>query len=124
MLDSGSLAPREEKEFRIILTHRDALVVRMKFKREDGKKRLRDFAVIYDAEIRGSWHEVIRYDTAHGYPEVHKLWRSEKGIRLPDEGIPYHDLLVKYRNDIRDNYQRYRELMEKRLQRKASSGKE
>lgn len=75
-------ASREEKEFRIILTHRDAMVVRLRFKREDGKKRLRDFAVIYDAEIRGSWHEVIRYDTAHGYPEVHKLRESPIMISL------------------------------------------
>jgi len=123
MPERSSAAPGEEKEFRIVLTHRDAIVVRMRFKREDGKKLLDNFAVIYDAEIEGSWHEVIRYDTAHGYPEMHKLWRSERGIRLPDEGIPYHDLLIKYRNDIRDNYRRYRELMEKELQRRAGSKK-
>lgn len=121
--EGSSAASGEEKEFCIILTHRDAIVVRMRFKREDGKKLLGDFAVIYDAEIEGRWYEVIRYDTAHGYPQVHKLWRSEKGIRLPDEGIPYHDLLVKYRNDIRDHYRRYRALMEEALRKGASSGK-
>jgi hypothetical protein len=125
VFQGSSAAPREreEKEFRITITHRDAIVVRMRFKREDRKKRIGDFAIVYEAEIEGTWYEVIRYDTAHGYPEVHKLWRSEKGIRLPDEGIPYHDLLVKYRNDIRDNHRRYRELMEKALRRRAGSRK-
>lgn len=121
--EGAGATSREEKAFRIPLTHRDALIIRMRFKRVDGKKMVSEFALTYHAEIDESWYEVIRYDTAHGYLEVHKLWRSPEGIRLPDEGIPYDDLLVKYRNDIRDHYVRYRELMARKL-REGSSGEE
>lgn len=34
------------------------------------------FTLNYRAHMRGSWQEVVRYDTAHGRPHLHRFWEG------------------------------------------------
>lgn len=111
--------PEEVKEHSISITHEDILDVTMVFRRERRKrKRMAGFALSYRAKIEGRWQPVIRYDTAHGYLHVQRLWRSPKPIPLKEEEwMPLDYLFKEYKRDIVENWERYRSLAERKLRR-------
>lgn len=60
-------------------------------------------------------HPVIRYDTSHGYPHVHRYWISTERLdREKFAGRGYGELLTEAYEDIRRNYRRYIELFRRK----------
>ncbi|MFQ5796687.1 MAG: hypothetical protein ACE5JP_16790, partial [Candidatus Bipolaricaulia bacterium] len=103
----------EIKQWTQDLTHVDRLDVTLIFGREDGKKVITSFAVSYSTKIEEEWHEVIRYDTAHGFLHVQRFWRSPEPVPLPEfERIPYGKLVNQFVDEITDNMTRYRSYIE------------
>jgi len=75
---------REREEY---LTHQDRL--RVKFLVERGKV-IRIDLVQYEAEIRGQWWSVVRYDMAHGF--LHRdVMRPDRTV-AEKQAIPYNEL--------------------------------
>lgn len=64
--------PKRSRKYQSALSEADRLTTRFVTKRHE----VVEFAVQYDAFIDGKWHEIVRYDNAHG--EVHRH------IRYPD----------------------------------------
>lgn len=76
-----------------------------------------EFVIQYEALIEGKWRTIVRYDTAHGRP--HKDIEHPDGTQTKIE-FPYHrneEVLTIGQNDIRDNWERYREQYEKEMRR-------
>ncbi len=70
---------------------------------------LTKFALNYRAYIHGKWYEIYRVDNYHGFPHEQKFWRSPYPIPIPDKEIyPLYLILEEYRNQIIDNFERYR----------------
>lgn len=83
---------------------------------EDGV--ITDFMIQYEAEIDGQWHEIVRYDSAHGRP--HKDLLQPDGSEIKEE-FPYYsnaEVMTLGQNDIRKNWQRYRNEYERALKRR------
>ena len=67
--------------------------------------RVIEFVIQYE----GKWRTIVRYDTAHDRP--HKDIEHPDGTQTKIE-FPYHrneEVLTIGQNDIRDNWERYRE---------------
>ncbi len=107
----------KRKTYKIFLSPDDRIDVDLEFRRiSGGRPEIRRFAVTYSARIRGRWREVVRYDNFHGYLHRQRFWRSEKPERMPArEHIPKVDLVEECRNDLRENWRRYRRLREAAL---------
>lgn len=104
---------RMKKQFPINVTHEDIVDVTLEFETDKGKRKIVKFALSYRAMINGKWYEVIRYDNAHGYVHVQKFWRGHEPIPLKDdEDLPFDYLVKKYKQDIVDNWLRYRGYIE------------
>lgn len=76
------------------------------------------FTIQYEAEIDGQWHEIVRYDSAHGRP--HKDLLHPDGSETKEE-FPYYtnaEVITLGQNDIRKNWQRYREQYEREMKRR------
>jgi len=64
--------------------------------------------VQYEAEIHGSWHPVVRYDTSHGF--------AHRDLMYPDGSVDKQPLLFESYNlaltfatqELKQNWQRYR----------------
>ena len=77
--------------------------------------RVIEFIVQYEALIKGKWRAIVRYDTAHGRP--HKDIVHPDGTQTKIE-FPYYrneKVLTIGQNDIRDNWERYREQYEREM---------
>jgi hypothetical protein len=94
-----------QRGHREALTPEDEIIVKMTFSRPGHVARI---DVQYRAWIRGRWVEVARYDNAHGVPHVHRFWNGTvRPLRVAPE-----QLISLAKKDIRDNWARYRALME------------
>ena len=72
------------------------------------KGRVRGFIVRLRAYIGGMWHEVRRYDTAHGTPHIDVLnWRGRTIEKLWLPQLTPSDALTFAIEDIKANYQTY-----------------
>lgn len=77
---------------------------------------LTKFALNYRAQIQGEWHEIYRVDNYHGFLHEQKFWRSPNPIPLPhQENWPIFLILEEYRNQIIDNFERYRSYFEQSM---------
>ncbi len=93
----------------------------------DGRRRVRhtriggnitEFMVQYEIFVEGEWHEVVRYDTSHGYAHkdlIHADGRKEK-IKLFFKDL--NICLTYAENDLRANWKNYRERYLKELERR------
>lgn len=87
---------------------------------QKSKGKITGFVVNYRAEITGEWREVIRYDTHHGRPHVHRYWRKKENQieYLENAEKKFENYAAAYqeaRKDIEENWKRYRQLYEKRV---------
>ena len=93
----------------------------------DGRRRVRyaktrgkitEFMVQYELFVEGKWHEVVRYDTFHGYAHrdlIHADGRKEKlELFFRDLNI----CLTYAENDLRANWKNYREKFLKEVARR------
>jgi len=72
------------------------------------KNEIVEFVVQYEAEIHGSWHPVVRYDTSHGF--------AHRDLMYPDGSVDKQPLLFESYNlaltfatqELKQNWQRYR----------------
>ena len=76
-------------------------------------RRVVAFSVNDRAMVEGKWREVIRFDTAHGRPHVHRFWEAQQGrrrrlLRGPDLG----ELLSRCIADVRSHWSTYRAMLE------------
>ena len=91
----------------------------------DGRRRVRhtrvggnvtEFMVQYEIFVDGKWHEVVRYDTSHGYAHkdlIHADGRKEKvTLFFKDLNI----CLTYAENDLRANWKNYRDKFLKELE--------
>jgi len=95
-------------EFKIRLTADDEVDV--KINRENG--RITGFSVNYRTRISGKWHNVIRYDTAHGMIHVHRFWISTKPVAIKKfETDDIKKAVDRSIDDIETNWSRYKKYM-------------
>lgn len=72
------------------------------------------FAVQYETFVDGNWRPVIRYDTAHGFPHMDRIYPDGTVEKIPlltrdlGEGLTFAD------KDIDENWARYKEAYLKR----------
>ena len=78
------------------------------------------FKINYRAFISGAWHEVIRYDNAHGKPlHIHRFWPPTKGKKeFQGDEIrrDYTDAVEESLLDLEANWQTYRRKVEESLE--------
>jgi len=73
--------------------------------------RLSEASVHYRAFIRNQWHEVSRYDNAHGFPHRHRFWlRRSQRVFAPS--LRPEAMVELAKTDFKQNWVRYRALME------------
>jgi hypothetical protein len=81
------------------------------------KGKILKFTVQYETNIGGQWLPVVRYDTAHGFfhrDVMHPGKRQEKiYIKVKD----YNEALTFARNDIKKNWQIYKNAFTKEMNR-------
>lgn len=70
--------------------------------------RVTDFAVQYEANIGGVWYNVVRYDGAHGYAHRDVLDAQGRTVRKEPLNLPYAEAVQYAREDIEENWPRYR----------------
>ena len=65
--------------------------------------RVVQFLIQLEVEVQGSWKEVLRYDTAHGYAHIDRfnVKRRKKKERL---GLSYNEALTRAERDIKQNW--------------------
>ena len=83
--------------------------------REQGQ--ITEFTIQYEAEIDGIWHEIVRYDTAHGSPHRDLLHPDGSETKELFEHYTNARVLTIGQNDIRKNWRRYREQYEREMRR-------
>jgi len=73
------------------------------------KGQVIDFAVQYETFINNEWFPVVRYDTSHGF--AHRDLFNMKGQKrkTPLFTTDKNDALTFAENDIRDNWEVYRQ---------------
>jgi hypothetical protein len=82
--------------------------IRVRFTKERG--RISEFVVQYESQASDQWHPVIRYDTAHGsaHTDVMKPdgTTEKRLLHLPN----YNDALSYAEEDVKANWERYKDL--------------
>ena len=102
-----------EKSFVIFVG--DSNLDRYRFFCSTDRGRVRLFVVQYEAFIDGAWHAIVRYDTAHEFPHrdlMHPRSATEK-TNYPSRSNA--EVLTLGQEDIKKNWQAYRERYEKEL---------
>ena len=75
------------------------------------------FSINLSVWIDDDYHDVIRYDTAHGYLHVHRFWESvEMQPWRPYAGRPLAEAFQAAYEDIKANWERYIELYKREVQ--------
>ena len=79
--------------------------------------RVLGFSVNLSVRIDDDYHDVIRYDTAHGYLHVHRFWESvEMQPWRSYAGRPLAEAFQAAYEDIKTNWERYIELYKREVQ--------
>lgn len=105
-----------KKRWTLEFSDEDWLVVELNVVR--GK--VKGFVLNYVAHIGDRIHEVVRYDTDHGYLHVHRFWLDERHQTsdLEDPTHPsenYGAVFSKAAADLRVNWSQYRGRLARRL---------
>jgi hypothetical protein len=70
--------------------------------------RVTGFCLNYRVRVGTDWHEVIRYDTAHGRPHVHRFWYGAEARPWPGPRADLEACVDWADADIRARWQEYR----------------
>ena len=93
------------KRFVIPLTAMDLLDVKL----EVEKNAVRGFSLNYRTKIGESFFEVYRADTAHGFLHEQRYWLTPEPIPIPTMGKDLNDIFNFYLEQIKQNFERYRD---------------
>jgi len=74
-----------------------------------------EFTIQYEAFILGKWHSVIRYDTAHGFAHLDRMYPDGSVEKVPLLYWDYNEALIFAQYDIKSNWEWYRERYEKEM---------
>lgn len=55
-------------------------------------------------------HDVVRWDTAHGYLHKHEFWKGEKSQKV-ETNKPLEEIFIEVYNDLKTNWEKYVERM-------------
>jgi hypothetical protein len=97
--------------FRLIFTLEDEADVTIQKK----NGRIVSFGVNYRTNINGKWHDVIRYDTAHGAMHVHRFWISPGIIPIRDVGADIKSIIIEAVNDVKENWTAYKNFLTEKV---------
>lgn len=101
--------PKLQEDFKIILTADDEIIVHL----ERAGRAVVKFGVQYRARIRGEWHPVVRFDTAHGHAHQDICYpdgtQETRMLDLDDYGIALTHSL----RDVRTRWEFYRQRYER-----------
>ncbi len=66
------------------------------------------FVVQYETFVEGKWQAVVRYDTAHGFPHVDKMFPGGTTEKIPLLTTDMGEALTVADQDIEENWERYK----------------
>jgi len=92
------------KKFVIPLTETDLLDVKL----EVEKNKVQGFSLNYRTKIGESFFAVYRVDTAHGFLHEQRYWLTPEPIPIPTMGKDLNDVFNFYLEQIKQNFERYR----------------
>lgn len=107
------------KRFRYLLREEDWIDVRITTTEDNNIVR---FSVNYTAIIEDKAYPVIRYDNAHGFAHIDRLWLDPEKRKEEIKGLSNIDILKIARKDITDNWKKYRKKMEKIIRGEKNEG--
>lgn len=67
------------------------------------------FTVQYETFVHGEWRPVVRYDTAHGFPHIDRVFPGGRVEKIPLLVPDLADALTLADDDIDENWPRYKE---------------
>ncbi len=79
------------------------------------KGKTTKFVVQYEAYILGEWRPIIRYDTAHGFAHLDRMHPDGSVEKVPLPYWNYNEVLTFAQNDIKSNWEWYRERYKKEM---------
>ena len=89
------------------------LNISMFFLNSESRVRIRneviDFVVQYETLINGKWFPVVRYDTSHGFAHRDLLNLKGEKRKTPIFVSDKNDALTFAENDIKDNWEVYKQ---------------
>lgn len=72
------------------------------------RRKVIEFVVQLEVEVRGSWKPVVRYDNAHGFAHIDRY--NLKGRTKKEEvRLSFSEALTRAERDIKQNWSIYRE---------------
>ena len=88
---------------------------RLRFRIETEKGSVVNIVVQYEAMIKGSWLEIVRYDCAHGYFHRDVLYPGGRKEKQPIAIENLNDALQYAEQDLKDRWSWYKERYKRRL---------
>jgi len=79
------------------------------------KGKVTGFVAQYEAFIVGKWYPIIRYDTAHGFTHLDRMHSNGSVEKIPLPYWDYNEALLFAQDDIKSNWEWYRERYEKEI---------
>lgn len=66
------------------------------------------FAAQYETLVEGVWRPVVRYDTAHGFPHVDRLFPDGRAEKIPLLTTDFAEALTVADEDIEEHWEGYK----------------
>lgn len=93
-----------ETSFIALLTYDD----RIRHYHFSVKGKITGFVIQYEAFILEKWHPIIRYDTAHGFAHLDRMYPDGSVDKVPLPYWNYNEALTFAEYDIKSNWEWYR----------------
>ncbi len=72
------------------------------------KSKVIGFSLNLSINANGEKHDVIRWDTAHGYLHRHEFWKTTKTIREKHyDNLPLGEAFKEFYTDLKNNWENY-----------------
>ena len=102
-----------EKEFVKIISPDGEDRLRIKITTQRGK--VENVMVQYEAWLKDCWHEIVRYDCAHGFFHRDLLYPDGRKEKQPIAIQNLNDALQYAEQDLKDRWKWYKERYKRRL---------
>jgi len=79
------------------------------------KKRVLEFRVQYEVYLRGKWHVIVRYDTAHGFAHRDVMHADGTVAKMSFQHWDSAAVLTYGERDLKQNWASYRKSYEREL---------